>query len=47
MIVNRLKFETCKVFEIYWMSVGFNKIFIGSVFWVTHIDLIQKAYMIM
>jgi len=35
MIVHRLKFKTCKVLEVYWILVGFNKIFMGSIFWVT------------
>ena len=32
MVVHRLKFETCKVLEVYWNFVGFNKTFMGSVF---------------
>jgi len=32
MIVHRLKFNTFKVFEVYWIFVGFHKIFIGYVF---------------
>jgi len=32
MIVHRLKFKTCKMLEVYWIFVGFNTIFMGSVF---------------
>jgi len=32
MIVQRLKFKTCKVLEVYCISVGFNKTFMGSFF---------------
>ena len=32
MIVHRLKLATCKVLEVYWIFVRFNKIFMGSVF---------------
>jgi len=32
MIERRLRFKTCKVLEAYWIVVGFNKIFMGSVF---------------
>jgi len=32
MIVHRQKFKTCKVLEVYWIFVVFNKIFMGSVF---------------
>ena len=32
MIVHTVKFRTCKVLEVHWIFVGFNKIFVGSVF---------------
>jgi len=32
MFVHRLKSKTCKVLEVYWIFVGFNKIFIGCFF---------------
>jgi len=31
-VLHRLKFKTCTVFEVCWMFVGFNNIFMGSVF---------------
>ena len=31
-ILHRLKFKTCNVLKVYWIFVGFNKIFMGSVF---------------
>ena len=31
-IVHKLKFKTCEVLEVYCISEGFNKIFMGSVF---------------
>jgi len=30
-IVHRLKFKTCKARQVYWIFVGFNKIFTGSI----------------
>jgi len=32
MVVHSVKFKTCKVFKVYWIFVGFNKTFMGSVF---------------
>jgi len=32
MIVHRLKFKTCKLLEVYWIFVEFNKILMGSIF---------------
>jgi len=32
MIVHKLKFKTCKVLKEYWIFVGFNKIFLGYIF---------------
>jgi len=32
MIVDKLKFKTSKLLEVFWISVGFYKIFIGSLF---------------
>jgi len=33
MIVDKLKFKSSKLPEVFWISVGFYKIFIGSLFW--------------
>jgi len=35
MIVQRLKFKTSKVLEVYWILVEFNTIFMGCVFGAT------------
>jgi len=35
MIVHRLKIKTYKVLEVHGIFVRFDKIFMGSVFWVT------------
>jgi len=35
MIVHRLKVKTCKVLEVYWIFVGFNKILRVIFLWVT------------
>ena len=35
MIVQRLKFKTCKVLEVYWIFAGFNKFLWVLFFWVT------------
>jgi len=32
MTVHRPKFKTCKVLEVYWIFVGFNQMFMGSVY---------------
>jgi len=44
MIEHRLKFRTCKVPDVYWIFVGFNKIFMGSVFWVPLYESEKRCY---